>query len=347
MSCDYFLIGGEFDISPFSLNVDFEAHVVAPAFASGRAALRAILRENSSRGLNEIWLPRYVCKTVPDAACIEKFTVKWYEVGPNLHIDFESFTQFPKKPFLIVLIDYFGMLDLSCDVTALHEYGAVVILDKIQALFEKRDFGADYWFYGYRKFLPIPEGAFAWSQSGQIIPSGREGDAGIIKTLAGLVKNMASSYSLRDEAYLRLFRLGEDHLDAQEEIQSTGPLFGFLLSNVDIAKAREARCVNYRILSEMLVNIGIYPFLTTEIPDTAPLAVPIALHDRNRLRKHLISKRIYLPVHWPQEESVGFAGFMNEHELSLVIDQRYGLNDMSRIVETLAEAGARTISYDS
>ena len=291
-------------------------------------------------------MPEYLCESVPNAAYREGYRVRWYGLGADLHIDFETFSPGSDPESLVLLVDYFGMLDLSNDVAALHEKRAVVVVDKVQALFEERDFGADYWFSGFRKFLPIPEGAFAWSRSGRFAPPADESDVGALKILAGLVKDCASANSLRDESYLRLFELGEARLDAQEEIRCTGPLFGPLYSAVNAAKARDIRRANYRALAEALSNNGTETYLAAEFPDAAPLIVPIVVRDRDDVRKYLMSKRIYLPVHWPRKEQSGFACFMARHELSLVVDQRYGPDDMARIAATIAASGARAARYD-
>ena len=339
-------IGGEFRIAPSLMDIGDGEALVAPAFASGRSAFRAVLRDAAHRGFSEVWLPEYLCESVPNAAYREGYRVRWYGLGADLHIDFETFSPGSDPESLVLLVDYFGMLDLSNDVAALHEKRAVVVVDKVQALFEERDFGADYWFSGFRKFLPIPEGAFAWSRSGRFAPPADESDVGALKILAGLVKDCASANSLRDESYLRLFELGEARLDAQEEIRCTGPLFGPLCSAVNAAKARDIRRANYRALAEALANKGMGTFLAAEFPDAAPLIVPIVVRDRDDVRKYLMSKRIYLPVHWPRKEQSGFAGFMARHELSLVVDQRYGPDDMARIAATIAASGARAARYD-
>ncbi len=326
--------------------VDSMASAAAPAFASGRSAFRAILRDAAHRGFSEVWLPEYLCESVPNAARLEGYRVRWYGLGADLHIDFETFSPGSDPAFLVLLVDYFGMLDLSSDVAALHERGAVVVVDKVQALFEERDFGADYWFSGLRKFLPVPEGAFAWSRSGRFTPPEAESGVGALKILAGLVKDCASANSLRDESYLRLFELGEARLDAQEEIQCTGPLFESLYSAVDAAKACDVRKSNYRALVGALADIGMKAFAAAELPDAAPLAIPMVVHDRDDVRAYLMSKRIFLPVHWPRKERSGFAGFMAEHELSLVIDQRYSPEDMARVAAALAASGAKAARYD-
>ena len=68
-----------------------------------------------------------------------------------------------------------------------------------------------------------------------------------------------------------------------------------------------------------------------------PLFVPTMIKDdRDRLRRHLIDKKIYCPIHWPiSEYHYGISDLSKkiyEEELSLVCDQRYTEEDMNRIV---------------
>ena len=47
--------------------------------------------------------------------------------------------------------------------------------------------------------------------------------------------------------------------------------------------------------------------------------------------------RIYCPVHWPlysEIEKISSSTYINSHELSIPIDQRYSCNDMQYIVDT-------------
>ena len=66
-----------------------------------------------------------------------------------------------------------------------------------------------------------------------------------------------------------------------------------------------------------------------------PLFVPVLLENRDKVRKHLTENKIYCPVHWPKPE--GADSNIYDMELSLICDQRYGVNDMERIVSVLSE----------
>ena len=71
-----------------------------------------------------------------------------------------------------------------------------------------------------------------------------------------------------------------------------------------------------------------------------PLFVPILVENRNELRKYLISKNIYCPVHWPISSLHKLSDeerYIYDHEISLVCDQRYNLEDMDYICECIKE----------
>jgi hypothetical protein len=59
-----------------------------------------------------------------------------------------------------------------------------------------------------------------------------------------------------------------------------------------------------------------------------------------------MQQKIYLPIHWVSESQLRLSSFASQCELSLIIDQRYGGNDMLRIADALHEANASTITYD-
>ena len=69
------------------------------------------------------------------------------------------------------------------------------------------------------------------------------------------------------------------------------------------------------------------------------LFVPIWLEDRNKVRKQMFQQQIFCPVHWPLEGmNVQKGAEMAEHEMSIIIDQRYTNKDMDFILNTLEKA---------
>ena len=68
-----------------------------------------------------------------------------------------------------------------------------------------------------------------------------------------------------------------------------------------------------------------------------PLFFPVFLENKKRdsLRKYLIDRGIYCPVHWP--EVMGADVGVRNNELSLICDQRYSEGDMQAIVDAIHE----------
>ena len=69
-----------------------------------------------------------------------------------------------------------------------------------------------------------------------------------------------------------------------------------------------------------------------------PLFVPIYVQDRNKVRKYMFQHNVFCPVHWPLEGlSLKKGAEMAEHELSLIVDQRYTHKDMEYILDLLSQ----------
>ena len=105
--------------------------------------------------------------------------------------------------------------------------------------------------------------------------------------------------------------------------------------NVDMI--REKRRSNAAKLRDAFKDIIIFP----EMKDSdCPLFVPVMVPEnkRDELRRYLIEREIYCPVHWPVSEYHKLNDKTEEiyrNELSLVCDQRYSSADMDRMIDTI------------
>ena len=339
-------IGGEFELNPTVFNNPPQVKYLYKFFSSGRDALRAILRVARKAGHSEIYIPCYICQSVKNVIQSEGFEIHEYKLTFNLHIDASQALFMHRQQSLILVVDYFGLLDLTDDIKNLHEHGATVILDKVQALFQEETFDADYWFSGFRKFLPTYEGAFAYSKEGEIDPPKEQCSWSLLKALGGLVKYSSSYSDLVDESYLRLFEIADKQLDDLFESNCASQLICYTLKALDIPSIRRKRQQNYLILSELLKERGMMQFVFSEVSDPAPLSLPIAIENRDKVRAQLMQQKIYLPIHWVSESQSRLSSFASRCELSLIIDQRYRKEEMVSLVNALCEVKATTIVYD-
>ena len=158
---------------------------------------------------------------------------------------------------------------------------------------------------------------------------------GQYKAAAALLKSMRDG-NFNDKIYLEMFEKGESLID--EEIECgmsciSEKLYYFI--NDEHVKVR--RLNNARYLLDELEKIGVKSIIPLH-EGHVPLFIPIILKNRDLVRQAMFQQGIFCPVHWPLEGMTVKRGeIMSQTELSLIIDQRYGRNDMDNIIAVLKE----------
>ena len=339
MSCK--VIGGEFEIDPALLLSEGETQPCG-GFSSGRSALKAILAHLGEQGETALLLPEYLCESVVRTAQNAGCNPSFYAVGRDLRLERGRWGWTGSERTAVLLVNYFGLLDLSKDIAWLKRAGFTVIVDHVQAYFSQGpDSEADYQFTSLRKTFPVPDGAQVLSrlpvrwepffgQRNQFYPD---------KTMGALLKHLRLALNVQDDEYLALFAKGEALLDAETDVTSASVLSAAIMSKLDLAQISQTRVRNaQRVVSRLGDNVGDFVKLNQGVP----LCIPVLLKNRDEVRSRLRQKGIFLPVHWPAcgacDRPGGLGRWMAEHELSLVIDQRYTLQDMDFIVDALLEA---------
>ena len=67
-----------------------------------------------------------------------------------------------------------------------------------------------------------------------------------------------------------------------------------------------------------------------------PLCIPIYLENRDEVRGRMFQHEVFCPVHWPQDGmDVKKGKEMAVHELSLIVDQRYGQKEMNEFLSLI------------
>lgn len=104
-------------------------------------------------GIEEIFIPYYICDTVWQAIREEKCNIRFYHIGN----DFLPCEILPKKAY-IIYPNYFGLCGENCKKLA-HFYPKLIV-DNTQAFyFEPIGFAS---FYSLRKFFPVTNGAYLY-----------------------------------------------------------------------------------------------------------------------------------------------------------------------------------------
>ena len=142
---------------------------------------------------------------------------------------------------------------------------------------------------------------------------------------------------VKDEDYLRLFEEGERLIDDNYDSRMSS-VSQSLYDGVNVKEAKIRRKNNAAYLIKGLEAINIHPII--EVSDSVtPLFIPIYLNNLNGVRRQMFQHEIFCPVHWPLEGmKLQLGAEMAEHELSLIIDQRYSEGDMNQILEIIKNA---------
>lgn len=332
------MIGGEFEIDFNTRRDTFTPATDTYYYASGRAALYQILKSLKTR-FGKIWLPDWLCHTMVEAAQKAGFEYEFYELSDYFQATAEALdAKGFKEGCLVLLINYFGLQDLTTSARAIKDAypNAIVIEDDVQAYYcfaEETNPYVDYRFTSLRKTFSSPDGGLVYTK--HPMPSAKQPNTfAKYKIEAGVMKLNRGKEGVKDEDYLSLFEKGAQLID--ENYESVMSLESQrLFAGTDLQWVKQKRQENAAYLLEGLRSLGVSPMI--EVPEnTVPLFIPIWLKNRDTVRKKMFQNETFCPVHWPLAGlPVKTGSDMALHELSLIVDQRCSKNDMDLILNLL------------
>lgn len=315
-------IGGYFELPEREKGVF--PHSKGILLNTGRNALEYILR---SIGLvKKVYLPYYTCDAVLEPLQKLSIPVQRYQISSSLEI-LESIQ--PKEGEYIIANNYFGIKDDYVSRLS-QEYNTSLIVDAAQALLSPVSIGIKA-FYSPRKFVGVADGGIAYLG---------DNDNYISIEKTERTDEHDSHLTLRKrfgaEAGFMAFREDERKLDRQP-IRFMSKKTQDILSHIEYQHIRKKRRDNFIILHQALKDTN-----RIIIPDisvfTCPMIYPYLPSERKDLRKKLIEHRIYVAQYWPNmalRNASSFESVLAEELLALPCDQRYGIKEMSFILECL------------
>lgn len=332
------MIGGEFEIDLRTLRDAFRPAPDTYYYASGRSALYQILK-SLKQTISKVWYPDWLCHTMIEATQKSGLNYDFYELSPSFTATNEALdSKGYKDGEAVVIINYFGLQDLTASAKQIKEAypNAIVIEDDVQAYYcfaEECNPYADYRFTSLRKTFAVPDGGLVYTKHPMPIAT-QPNTFTQYKIKAGVMKLHRNEDGVKDEDYLALFEKGSKLIDENyESTMSRDSEMLWASTNNKIIKQK--RIENTRHLLKGLEDLGIRTIIPIESGVT-PLFVPVWLDNRDTVRKRMFQKQIYCPVHWPIGNlTLKNGSEMERHELSLIIDQRYTINDMDLILALL------------
>lgn len=338
------IIGGEFDVDLQSLKYSHSGNVCLDGlykYSSGRSALYHILLDVKKRNnISKILLPDYLCYSVVIAAEKADVEVIFYPLNDKLELDEQHFANLYEEKCAVLLINYFGLQDLQIQVAYVRSLNkdAVIIEDDVQGFYEfqKELIGVDYKFTSLRKTFACPDGGLVKTEN--LLPEVNTVNKFHQYKLAGsILKSLRKPEYYDDAVYLSMFEKGESMID-DEIAEGMSDMAVDIITKTDIDRLAYIRRRNAKFICDGLESLGLNTILpVTE--DKIPLFVPIYLEDRNKVRKYMFQHNCFCPVHWPLEGmNVKKGTEMAEHELSIIVDQRYTNADMEYILDLIAKS---------
>lgn len=334
------MIGGEFSIAVADILNAEVRHKDEPdvyKYASGRAALYQILKYlKEQRGLTKVLLPDYLCDTILVPIKKLELAYEFFPLNDKLELETEPFCKIYSKDAAVLLINYFGLQDLSKQVAFIRnlDQDAIIVEDDVQAYYEfKKPLGnVDFKYTSLRKTFAIPDGGLVKTAHSLPIIE-KPNTFGQYKAAAALMKSMKVG-NFDDSVFLDISKIGGNKID--DELDCSMSLISErLYALIDEEDVKNRRQANARYLVERLSEKEIQLLLPVE-EDKVPLFVPIVLDNRDAVRRRMFQHEVFCPVHWPLDGMPVKKGKeMAEHELSLIVDQRYCQKDMLEIVDLL------------
>lgn len=316
-------------------------------FDSGRSALKHIV--SSLENDYEVLLPELICESVINP--FKSHHISFYKLKNDFTIDVDDLSnRIYSDRQVIFLMHYFGILqpkDVQLEIRSIADrFNCVIVEDTTHSIFTNPKTIGDYQVCSIRKWLPIPKGGILYSKEDKLRIFDNVNYKKCIdnsRVYGMILKELYLNYSLDcNETYRGIFEECEKKLDEQENIQMLSDLSRFIASCVDVTELINIRKHNYEFLMERFRNIGINPAVSLN-DDECPLVFPLRVPKRNAFRLYLTENQIYCAVHWPfdgyHEEARMFAKMCGNELISLPIDQRYGEEHISYMIEVISNYG--------
>lgn len=315
---------------------------------SGRNAIKAICKV-LSECKKKVMLPIYTCETVISPFIDEGWEVCFYKLNRDLSINENVFKHIydTEQPSVVLVHSYFGFNTIKDELSL--EYckskGAIIVEDMTQSLFSEHHIAcADYYVASFRKFLAIPNGGVIASKRTLKNIIIKESDAEIDRVALKAFELKADYFKEETEEKKVAFR--EEYqsiakiISKNDDIEEISAISKKIIFSCDFNLIADSRRNNYNMIFDALRELGyIKPVLNMELDDCVPLYLPVYVDDRESLQSFLRDEQIYCPIIWKKPSQVLIEDveteYMYEHMLCIPIDQRYGSEEMNKIIKVL------------
>jgi len=305
-------IGGYFGLEHFTDRAMYSDLI---AVNSARNALVYLIK---ARKIKKLFIPYFLCDSVSSVCDREGCAYDCY------HIDKEFRPLFERKlgegEYLYV-VNYYGQLDDRFVLSLKKKHGRI-ILDNVQAFFSLPVAGIDT-LYSCRKFFGVPDGGYVATDA--ILEGDMPQDISMdrMKHILGRYEGACAGdyygdFKENDRSFVDL------------ELRRMSKLTRNLLNAIDYEHVKRKREENFKVLHDAL---GDQNKLSVKLP-AGPYAYPFYCKDGMKVKRLLAERKIFVATLWPNvlHLDASLEKDYAENILPLPCDQRYGKEDMFRII---------------
>lgn len=327
-------------------------------------ALQSMEKENPDI-CKKCLMPGYMCDTVFIPFEQNEWELCFYHIGKDMKADERELRNLleKEKPSLLFIHGYYGVdtwKELRPFLQECQKQGVQIMEDTTQAYYLETDYQADYIIGSLRKWYAVADGGFLVTdhliaedvlELDEYIAFGRlrmqikkwNYLQAVAKGWEKLNDLQRSLLQKDKEEYLALNRLMENYLDQTSKVAEISVFSRNMLMQIDEEACKNRRNANCRILQEGLQNKKtLTPVMGEDCLDAAPLYFPVYMENRDDLQEYLRQRDIYVPVLWPiGKENADCLSedekYIYSHLAAIPMDQRYGEEEMKRIVDVVEE----------
>ena len=287
---------------------------------SARSCLEYILR---AKKYSKIYIPYYSCDVILQTVLNLGIDYDFYGIDQSFEI-VSNVTV--RQNECLLYINYFGLKQSYTECLAEH-YGQNLIVDNSQAFYTGAIRGTDT-FYSPRKFFGVSDGGILITEASyeeHLKPD----------TSYNRMSHLLKRIDIGPEAAYEDFKRNEAALD-NTGIFRMSELSFRILSSIDYEHAASVRKANFEFLHSELKTRNAINFKCDD--NSVPMVYPYYCED-DKLRNKLIENKIFVATYWPnvftwcKKDDIEYN--LAKHILPLPIDQRYGIEEMEKVLEVV------------
>ena len=303
-------IGGYLELDNFINNEYYKNYL---RLNSARNCLNLLIEK---RNIRKIYIPYYICDSVnPDCEIVR------YNIDMNFLPILDE--KIVGDNDWVYIVNYYGQISNE-QIMHFKKIYKNIIVDNVQAFFQEALDEIDT-IYSCRKFFGVPDGAYLSSniELNEELAYDKSFDG--FKHIIGRYENSASEF-------FKFYKDFEKQI-GNKNILYMSKLTNNILNAIDYNSVIKRRNDNFNFLKTSLDQYNLLKIKSIN----GAYCYPLFVNHGEKLKKYLISNKIYIPTLWPnvfdevKEESLEYQLVLNI--VPIPCDQRYTIEDMDRIIK--------------